>query len=82
MYQSTFFLNHIQLFFLLKWLLNDYDANSWEKSSANIQYTVKRPTLREKCLYSELFWSVFSRIRTNSEYRHFLRDAPSMKKTQ
>ena len=21
-------------------------------------------TLREKCLYSELFWSVFSRIRT------------------
>ena len=41
--------------------------------------------LHEKCLYSELFWSVFSRIRTeyreikskydqkNSEYGHFLR---------
>ena len=44
--------------------------------------------LREKCLYSELFWSVFSRIRTEygevrmrentdqnkSEYWHFLRN--------
>ena len=41
-------------------------------------------TLRKKCLYSELFWSAFSRIRTkyelnlnadqsNSEYRHFSR---------
>ena len=41
--------------------------------------------LREKCPYSELFWSVFSNIRTeygeirsiygqnNSEYEHFLR---------
>ena len=28
---------------------------------------------REKCPYSELFWSVFSRIRTDSEYGHFLR---------
>ena len=38
-------------------------------------------SLREKCSYSELFWSVFSHIRTeysgnnvgNSEYRHVLR---------
>ena len=40
--------------------------------------------MRKKCPYSELFWSVFSRIRTeygemrrdtdenNSEYEHFL----------
>ena len=35
-------------------------------------------TLLEKCPYSEFFWSVFSRIRTeygpeNSEYGHFSR---------
>ena len=43
---------------------------------------------RERCLYSELFWSIFSRIRNeylvrmrentdqnNSVYRHFLRSA-------
>ena len=30
--------------------------------------------LREKCLYSELFWSVFSRIRT--EYGEILRISP------
>ena len=40
-------------------------------------------SLREKCLYSEFFWSVFSRIRTEygeiltdqkiSEYGHFSR---------
>ena len=29
------------------------------------------PTLREKCSYSELFWSTFSRIRT--EYEEILR---------
>ena len=32
-------------------------------------------TLREKCLYSEIFWSVFSRIW--SEYREILRISPS-----
>ena len=50
-------------------------------------------TLREKCPYSELFWFVFSRIRSisqysvpmrentdqnNSEYRHFLRSVMIM----
>ena len=36
-------------------------------------------SLREKCPYSELFWSVFSRIRTNnSEYGHFLRSGLSL----
>ena len=30
--------------------------------------------LREKCLYTELFWSVFSRIRT--EYEETLRISP------
>ena len=32
-------------------------------------------TLREKCPYSELFWSVFSRIRTEygAQYGNFLR---------
>ena len=54
----------------------------------NLQYSSLRYSLRKKCLYSELFWSVFSRIRTeygeilrmrentdqnNSEYGHFLR---------
>ena len=28
--------------------------------------------MREKCPYLELFWFVFSRIRNNSEYGHFL----------
>ena len=32
-------------------------------------------TLREKCLYSEIFWSVFSRIW--SEYGEILRISPS-----
>ena len=31
-------------------------------------------SLREKCLYSELFWSVFSRIRT--EHEEILRMSP------
>ena len=31
-------------------------------------------TLREKCLYSEIFWSVFSSIRT--EYGQILRISP------
>ena len=31
-------------------------------------------SLREKCLYSELFWSAFSRIRT--EYGEILRISP------
>ena len=50
--------------------------------------------LRKKCPYSELFWSVFSRIRTeygeilrmrenadqnNSGYRHFLRNVGHIK---
>ena len=49
--------------------------------------TINKNSLREKCPYSELFWSAFSRIRTeysysvrmrensdqnNSNYRHFL----------
>ena len=33
-----------------------------------------RYPLRDKCLYSELFWSVFSRIRT--EYGEILRISP------
>ena len=32
------------------------------------------PTLREKCSYSELFWSAFSHIRT--EYEEILRISP------
>ena len=34
----------------------------------------KRFALREKCPYSEIFWSVFSRIRT--EYGEILRTSP------
>ena len=30
-------------------------------------HKIQRVTLREKCPYSELFWSVFSRIRTEYE---------------
>ena len=53
--------------------------------ATRLQVTNQRRTLREKCQYSELFWSVFSRIGTecgakagkyrqdNSEYGHFLR---------
>ena len=50
-------------------------------------------TLREKCRYSELFWSAFSRIRTafpalslrdnadqnSSEYEHFLHSVKAPK---
>ena len=35
---------------------------------------MKRNALREKCQYSELFWSVFSRIPT--EYGEILRVSP------
>ena len=35
-------------------------------------------TLRKKCPYSELFWSVFSRIQT--EYRRILRISPFQSK--
>ena len=28
-----------------------------------------KPPMREKCPYSEFFWSVFFRIRTEYEYR-------------
>ena len=37
----------------------DYEIQ-FNRSKALFQWT----TLREKCLYSELFWSLFSRIRT------------------
>ena len=37
-------------------------------------YKLQKHPLREKYLYSELFWSVFSRIGLNKcEYGHFLR---------
>lgn len=50
-----------------------------------LQVTNQRRTLREKCQYPELFWSVFARTgaecgakagkyrQDNSEYGHFLR---------
>ena len=40
----------------------------------DIMKIVKSFALREKCSYSELFWSVFSRIRT--EYREILPISP------
>ena len=38
------------------------------------ELNIKSSTLREKCPYSELFWSAFSRIRT--EYGEVLRISP------
>ena len=38
---------------------------------SNIKLTMTSHSLREKCPYSELFWSAFSRIRT--EYGEILR---------
>ena len=37
-------------------------------------FSLQLPSLREKCPYSELFWSAFSRIRT--EYGEILRISP------
>ena len=52
--------------------------------------TEKSHALREKCPYSELFWSIFSRIRTmwkntdqnNSEYEHSLRNDSDVEMTK
>ena len=43
----------------------------FDRILAKILAPPKLNTQCEKCPYSELFWSVFSRIRT--EYGHFLR---------
>ena len=40
----------------------------------NFKDFTRKVSLRENCLYSELFWSVFSRIRT--EYGEILRISP------
>ena len=40
----------------------------------NEKLFLEKEALREKCPYSELFWSVFSHIRT--EYREILRISP------
>ena len=73
-----------------KFLLLDTISTSKNKELHCYNYDyfeVDKHTLRKKCLYSELFWSVFSHIRTeygeirmlettdqkNSEYGHFLR---------
>ena len=39
----------------------EHVLTTWTSFNANIFFTY---ALREKCPYSELFWSVFSRIRT------------------
>ena len=61
--------------------------NSWKSQKGpgifSSNFTGHPDTLRKNCPYQELFWSAFSRIRTeyeqipqnNSEYEHFLRSA-------
>ena len=48
------------------------------------QYTfhslITEPTLREKCLYSEFFWSVFFRILTDTNARYLSIFSPNMGK--
>ena len=53
-----------------KFLLLDTISTSKNKELHCYNYDyfeVDKHTLRKKCLYSELFWSVFSRIRTEYE---------------
>ena len=50
-----------------KFVFTFYDANAQFVASP-------RKSLREKCLFSEFFWSVFSRIRT--EYGEIIRISP------
>ena len=38
-----------------------------DESRTKMYHKIQRVTLREKCPYSESFWSVFSRIRTEYE---------------
>ena len=58
--------------------INEKVKQRWgcvEKSTADIlNLNLNLDTLREKCSYSELFWSAFPRIRT--EYREILRVSP------
>ena len=50
---------------------NDFGRNHW---------SFTRITLREKCPYSELFWSLFARIWT--EYGEILRISPYLVQMQ
>ena len=57
----------IMLFlFLFHLTLDSFKRNQWQNQDRPLVVT-----LRQKCPYSELFWSVFSRIRT--EYGEILR---------
>ena len=49
------------------WIHNSYQ---WQKKATARKKHTSKESLREKCPYSELFWSVFSRIRT--EYGEIL----------
>ena len=49
-------------------------ATSTRSSSSRVCKNCLTLALRKKCPYSELFWSVFSRIRT--EYGEILRISP------
>ena len=55
-------------FILLAW--KKFNLNFFKYFQQRLEYGSKI-SLREKCPYSELFWSAFSRIRT--EYRKILR---------
>ena len=41
-------------------MLQEFNSKDWN----DVEYCLERVTLREKRRYSEFFWSVFSRIRT------------------
>ena len=60
----SIFISHDVLFFLI----DTKQRNTIQKC------TIKSNTLREKCPYSELFWSAFSRIR--NEYGEIFRISP------
>ena len=55
------------------WVLNTLLVGSLCKKGVKTEI-YRKITLRKKCPYSELFWSAFSRIRT--EYGEILRISP------
>ena len=55
------------IFFSIQPLNLDIDITNTTKKIPRSAFAKKLIALREKCLYSEYFWSVFSRIRTEYE---------------
>ena len=54
--------------------MQEWSSQIFQRCLSEFYFNMPNATLREKCLYSELFWSVFSGIRT--EYGEILRISP------